>query len=185
MKRVSKHSRQAILVLEETHNGATSERSEILKRGSFRGSGSNDDAVFHRVVLLQGFDELGDGRALLTDGDVDTIKLLSLIVAIVPSSLVQHSVECDSSLSGLTITNDQLTLTTTNRDHGVDGFETGLYRLVDRSSRKNTRSLDLSTGAPRGLDRAFAIDRVSESIDDTTKHSLADWDIDLGGVSSL
>jgi hypothetical protein len=46
---------------------------------SLGGSGGNDDGVLHSVVLLKGLDELGDGGSLLTNGDVDAVKLLLLI----------------------------------------------------------------------------------------------------------
>ena len=154
------------------------------KRGGLGGGGGNDDAVFHRIVLFQGFDELGHGRTLLANSDVDAVELELLIVAVVPSLLVQHGIKRNSSLSGLTITDDQLTLTTTNWHHGIDRFETGLDWLVDGSTGQNTRSLDLSTGASRGFDGALAIDGVTKSINNTTKHSLADRNIDLNGVSS-
>jgi hypothetical protein len=45
------------------------------------GGGGNNDGVFHGVVLLKSLDELGDGGSLLTDGDVDAVKLLGLVVA--------------------------------------------------------------------------------------------------------
>jgi hypothetical protein len=115
----------------------------------------------------------------LADSDVDTVKLLGLVTGIVPSLLVQHGIESDGSLSGLTITNDQFTLTTADGHHGIDSLEASLYRLVDGSSRQDTWGLDLSTRSFGSLDWAFAIDWVTQSIDDTSEKSLADWNIDL------
>jgi len=48
---------------------------------SLRGGGSDDDGILHRIILLEGLDELGDGGSLLTNGDVDAVKLLLLIGA--------------------------------------------------------------------------------------------------------
>ena len=45
------------------------------------GSGGNDGGVLHGIVLLQSLDELGNGGSLLTNGDVDAVKLLGLVVA--------------------------------------------------------------------------------------------------------
>lgn len=162
----------------------TSERSNVLQRSSFRSRGRNNDAVLHSIVLLKSLDKLSDSRSLLTNSHVDTVELLGLVITRVPSLLVQHGIKSDGSLSGLTITNDQLTLTTTDRHHGVDRLEASLDWLVDRLTRKDTGGLDLSTTSLGGLDGALAIDRVTESIDDTTKHSLTNRNIDLVSFSS-
>lgn len=167
------------VVTEPLTHGASGEGCNVLQRGSLRGGGSNDDAVLHGVVLLKSLDELSDGGPLLTDSDVDAVKLLGLVVAVVPPLLVQHGVERDGSLTSLTVTNDQLTLTTSDRHHGVDGLETGLHGLVDRAARQDTGSLDLGTALLGGLDRALAVNGVAEGVNDTAKHGLANWNIDL------
>jgi hypothetical protein len=68
----------------------------------------------HGIILLEGLDELGDGGTLLTNGDVDAIELLAFVSAIVPAPLVEDSVNGDGSPAGLTVTDDELTLATTN-----------------------------------------------------------------------
>lgn len=163
----------------KTERGRTSEGSNVLKGSGLGSSGGNDNGVLHGIVLLQGLDQLGDGGTLLTDGNVDAVKLLGLVAAVVPSLLVEHGIESDSSLSGLTVTNDELTLATTNRHHGVDGLQTGLHGLVDGTTGQDTRGLDLGTAPLRGLDGALAIDWVAERVDDTAKHLHTDWDVDL------
>jgi hypothetical protein len=64
-----------------TYHGSSGEGSNVLQRGGLRSSGSNDDGVLHGIVLLKSLDELGNGGSLLTDSDVDAVKLLGLIVA--------------------------------------------------------------------------------------------------------
>lgn len=142
------------------------------------GSGGDDDGVLHGVVLLKGLDELSDGGALLTDGNVDTVELLGLVLAVVPPLLVEDGVKSDGSLTGLTVTNDQLTLTTADGNHGVDGLETSLHGLVDGLAGKDTGSLLLGAALLGGLDGALAINGVSESVNDTAEKSLADGDVD-------
>jgi hypothetical protein len=159
--------------------GLTSERCDVLKRSSFGSGGSDNDGVLHSVVLLKGLDELGNGGSLLSDGNVNAVKLLGLIVSIIPSLLIQNSVECNGSFSGLAITNDQFTLTTANRHHGVDGLETSLDGLVDRVTRKNTRGLELGTTLLAGVKGSLSINWVSKSIDDTAEEFHTDWNIDL------
>ena len=150
-----------------------------MKGSSLRSGSGNDDRILHGIVLLKGLDELGDGGTLLTDGDVDAVKLLGLVVGVVPSLLVQDGVKGDGSLSRLTVTNDQLTLSTANWHHGVDRLETSLHRLVDGLTGQDTRSLELSTALARGLDGTLAVNGVAESVDNAAKKGLTDGNVDL------
>jgi hypothetical protein len=161
----------------------TSERSDVLERSSLGGGGSNNDGVLHGVVLLKGLDQLGTSGSLLSDSDVDTVELLGLIVSIVPSLLVEHGIKGNGGLSGLTITNDQLTLTTSNRNHGIDRLKTSLDWLVDGLARQDTRSLELRTALLSGLDWSLTIDWVSERINDTAEKFRSYWNIDLSTIS--
>jgi hypothetical protein len=93
--------------------------------------------------------------------------------------LVKHGVESDGSLSSLTITNDQLTLATANRHHGVDRLETSLHGLLDGLTRQDTGGLELSTALLGGLDRTLSVDGVAEGVDNTSQEGLADGNVDL------
>ena len=156
-----------------------------MKRSGLGGGGGNDDGVLHGVVLLKSLDELGDGGSLLTDGDVDAVKLLGLVVGVVPPLLVEDGVKSNGSLTGLTVTNDQLTLTTADGNHGVDGLKTSLYGLVDRATGKNTGGLLLGTTLLSGLDGTLAVNGVSEGVNDATKELNTDGDVDLNGLLVL
>jgi hypothetical protein len=168
------------VVTEPLSDGGTGEGSEVLEGGGLGGGGGDDDGVLEGVVLLEGLDELGDSRTLLANGDVDAVKLLNLVVTVVPLLLVEDRVDGDSGLTGLTVTDDQLTLTTTDGNHGVDRLETSKHGLADGSTGKDTGGLDLSTAALSSLDGALSVDGVSESVDDTAEHGGADGDVDDG-----
>lgn len=167
------------VVTEPLAHGTAGERSNVLQRSSLGGSGSNDDGVLHGVVLLEGLDELSDGGTLLTDSNVHTVQLLALVVAVVPPLLVQNGVKGDGSLSGLTVTDDQLTLATADGHHGVDTLQTSLDRLVDGATRQDTGGLDLGTASLLGVDGALAINGVAKSVNDTAKHLRTDRNVDL------
>lgn len=160
-----------------------SEGSKVLQRSGLGGSGGNDDGVLHGVVLLKGLDKLGDGGSLLADGDVDTVELLGLVVGAVPSLLVEDGIQGNGGLSGLTVTDDQLTLSTADGNHGVDRLETGLYGLVDGLAGQNAGGLKLSTALLLGVEGTLAIDGVTESVDNTAEQLGADGNVDLYGVS--
>ena len=168
----------ASTVTEPLSHGRAGEGREVLQGCSLGGGGGNDDGVLEGIVLLQSLDELSDGGTLLTDGDVDTVELLGLVLAVVPSLLVEDGIEGDGGLASLTITNDQLTLTTSNGHHSVDGLETSLHRLVDGTTGQDTGSLDRGTATLSGLDGALAVNGVAESIDDTSEELGADGDVD-------
>jgi len=168
----------AAVVTEPFTDGTTSEGSQELEGSGLRGSGGNDDGVLHGIVLLKGLDELSDGRTLLTDGNVDTVELLGLIRAGVPALLVEDGIKSDGSLSSLTITDDKLTLATSDRDHGVNGLETGLDGLADGLAGENTRSLDLSAAALLGVERALSVNGVTETIDNTAEELDTDGNVD-------
>ncbi len=51
----------------------------------------------------------------------------------------------------MTITNDELTLTTTNGHEGVDGLEASLHGLVHRLAGNNAGGLDTDTLARNGV----------------------------------
>ena len=92
------------VVTEPFTHGAAGEGRKVLERSSLRGGGSDNDRVLHRIVFLKGLDELSDGRTLLANSDVDTVKLLVLLVTLVPALLVEDSVDGDGGLAGLTAT---------------------------------------------------------------------------------
>ena len=74
--------------------------------------GNNNDGVFQRAVLFQLTYDVGNSGLLLTDGHVDTLNAGIF--------LVDDRVDGDGGLTSLTVTDDQLTLTTTYRYHGVN-----------------------------------------------------------------
>lgn len=113
------------VVTEPLAHGTTREGSEVLEGSGLRGGSSDNDGVLHGIVLLKGLDELSDGRSLLANGNVDTVELLGLVGTVVPLLLVKNGVNGDSGFTSLTVTNDKLSLATTN-----------LYKSLAITSRK-------------------------------------------------
>jgi len=172
------------VISEPLAHGATRVWSEVLKWGGISGGSNNDDAVLQAIGLLQNVDQLGDGGLLLADGDVDAVELLGLITLVVESLLVQDGVKSDGGFTGLSITDDQLSLASADWDQRVDSLETGLHWLVDRLSGDDTWGFDVDSSSLLGVDWAFAVDGVSEWVDNSTEELWADWDIDDSTSSS-
>jgi hypothetical protein len=143
-------------------------RCDVLQRSGFGGGGGNDDGVFHRAVLFELAHDVGDGRSLLTDSHVDTEEVLAL--------LVDDGVDRDSGLAGLAVANDQLALTATDRHHGVDRLQTGLHRLRNRLTPDNARRNLFDLVGQLGVDRALAVDRLTERVDHAAEQFGTDRD---------
>ena len=92
----------------------------------------DDDRVLHGAVLPEGLDGVGHRRALLADGHVDALHVLTL--------LVQDRVHGHGGLAGLAVADDQLALAPADRDHGVDGLDPGLQRLVHGLAAHDARA---------------------------------------------
>ena len=111
-------------------------------------------------------DDLRDRRLLLADGDVEAENALAL--------LVDDRVDRDGGLAGLAVADDELALAAADRDHRVDGLDARLQRLFDRLAADDAGRLDLDAAAVRRLDRALAVDRLAERVDDAADDGLAD-----------
>ena len=69
-------------------------------------------------MVFEDLDDVGDGGSLLSDGDVDAVELLVLGSrgVIEGSLLVNDGINGNSSLSSLSVTNDELSLASSNGD---------------------------------------------------------------------
>src|SRR6266581_2880047 len=168
------------VVAEVFAHGTAGERRDVLHRRRVGSGGRDDDRIFQRALLFQHLDELRHGRALLADRNIDEIQLDLLVGLGVERLLVQDGVECDRGLAGLAVADDQFALATADRDQGIDRLQPGRHRLVDRFARNDAGRLDVDAHPLVGLDRALAVDRIAERIDDPAEQALADGSIDDG-----
>src|SRR6185436_13004378 len=67
-----------------------------------------------------------------------------------------------------------------DRDERIDRLQASRHRLMHGFPRNDTRRLDVHTHPLVGLDRALAVDRVSQRVDDATEQALADRRVDDG-----
>ena len=121
------------VVTEEFAHGAARVGSQVLQRSSIGSSGGNDNAVLHGIGVSETLDDLSDGGSLLANGDVNAEKLLLVVTGFVESLLVDDGVNGNCGFAGLTIANDQLTLTTTNGYQRIDGLDASLKKIFKKS----------------------------------------------------
>ncbi len=169
----------ATCVAEIFSDGGTCESSVILHGSRVTGGCRHNDGVVHRSFLLKGVDDGGDSGALLSDGNIDTIDGFTCLVV---GTLVDDSVDGDGGLARLTVTDDKFTLTSANRNHGIDRLQTCLQRLVDGLTEDDSWGFALQ-GHVESLtsDGSLTVDGVSEGIDHTSHHAFAHGD---GGYAS-
>ena len=164
------------LVAEVLAHGAAGVRRDVLQRRRLRGSRRNDRRELEGAVLVQRVGHPGDAVRVLADRDVDADEILAL--------LVDDRVEEDRRLAGLPVAEDELALATADRNHGVDRLDPGLHRRVDALAGDHA-GRDLLHGARLlGLDRALAVDGLTERVDDTAEQFRPDRHLDdpAGGL---
>ncbi len=120
--------------------------------------------MLHGAGVLEGLDHLGNGRALLADGDVDADDALAL--------LVDDRIDGNRGLAGLAVADDQFALAAADGDHGVDGLDARLQRFLHRLARDHARGEALDREELLGVDRTLAVERFTQRIDDATHEGV-------------
>ena len=120
-------------------------------------------------MFFQCFHDGSNRGRFLADRNVNTFYVLTL--------LVDDRVDRDRGLTGLSVPDDQLTLTSSDRDHRIDRLDTCLQRCINGFSGDNTgcHTFDLTIAVC--LDRAFSVDRLSKGINNTSQHHITDGNL--------
>ena len=155
----------AARVAEELRHGAAGIGSQVLQRRRLRGRGDDDRRIRHGARVLEDLHDLGDGGAFLADGDVEAVDPLPF--------LVDDSVHADSGLARAAVADDELALAASDGDHGVDGLEPRLKRLLDGASVHHAGGVALERAELAGGDWPLPVYRLAERVDDATGQRLA------------
>src|SRR5690606_16604579 len=167
-------------------NGRACVWCQVLEACWVRCGGSHDGGVFQCTLLFEGLAYGSDGRCLLANCHVDAANLLGLVAGFPVGALVQNGVNRDSGLTGLAVTNDQLTLATADRDHGVDSLQTGLHWLVHALALGNAWCLELQGAAALGSDWAQVVQWLAQWVNHAAEVAVANWNRkDLAGALDL
>mmetsp|Transcript_24779 Transcript_24779/g.45972 ORF Transcript_24779/g.45972 Transcript_24779/m.45972 type:complete len:512 (+) Transcript_24779:271-1806(+) len=170
---VEDHSMLSV-VTEVLSHGGTGVGGQELKRGGVGGSGGNDDAVVHGLLVIELTDKLGDGGSLLSNTNVDTGQRIRL------GLLVDDGIDGNGGLTGLTITNDQFTLSTTNGDESINGLKAGKHRLGHGLTRDDSGGLNLRTGSLAVIEGGTSIDGLTDTVHDTSEELVTNGNVDNG-----
>ena len=126
-------------------------------------------------MLLQVFYQCSYGRSLLTNSNIDTVNRISCLIE---ALLVDDGINGDSSLTCLAVADNQLTLSTTDRNHRVDSLQARLQRFLYRLTIDNARSLAVKRHFKSAcqVEVALPIDSLTQRIDDTSEHIVVHAD---------
>lgn len=105
------------IVSEVLSNSTTSIRGQELKRSSFWCCSSHNDGISKSIMILKYFHNICDSWSLLTNSNVNAIKSLSIIRGRIVEGcfLVNNGINSNSGLASLSVSNNKLSLTSTNR----------------------------------------------------------------------
>ena len=132
----------------------------ILQWCQFTCRRSYDSSIVKCPIVLQCLYNICHSRGFLSDSHIDTKNILVF--------LIQNGINGNGRFTGLTVSNNQLTLTSSNRNHGVNCFNSCLKWCIHRLTGNNSACHTFyRTGFIR-VDWSFAINRLSQSIYNTT-----------------
>jgi hypothetical protein len=126
--------------------------------------------------LAQNLGNTSDGALLLSNSNVDAKARLGWLQlgegstlaevllpsqALVKERLVDHHIEANGGLSDLTISNNQLSLAETDRNHGINGRNSGEERLANGLTGDNSWGIRLNRAAVAKLNVARVVEPVA------------------------
>ena len=161
-----------LLVHEILGHGAAAIGRHVLQRSGHRSGGVDHDRVVHGAALGETLHNTGHGRGLLADRDVDADHIAAL--------LVDDRIDRDSRLAGTAVADDQLALASSDRDHAVDSLDARLQRLLHRLAIGDTGSIGLHRAKLVGLQRALAVEGVTERVHHPADELLANGNLQHG-----
>ena len=112
-------------------------------------------------------------RGFLSDSYINTIYRFSCLVE---TTLIDNSVDSDGSLTSLTVTNNELSLASSDRNHRVYSFQSRLKRLFYWLTVDYTGSLSVKRHLERicEVNIAKTVDSFSQRIDNAPKEVVID-----------
>ncbi len=139
-------------------------RRNILQRSRFTCGGGYNGRILHGTVGTQLFYDLCYRTGLLTNGNIDAFYIVIL--------LIDNRINGNRRFSRLAISDDQLTLTAADWNHGINDFQAGLNRLMYTFSCHNTGCHTLYRTELITFNRFSSVNCLSKCIDNTSQHTV-------------
>ena len=148
------------LIHEILCKSSTSIRSNILKRCTVAGCCGEYGCILHCTVFFKIGNYLCNGRSFLSDGNIDTDHILTF--------LVDDRIGCDGCFTCLSVADDQLSLSTADREHGINGKDSCFQRYSYRLTVDDSRSRVLDRAVFLCLDLSLSINRLTKCVHDSS-----------------
>ena len=113
--------------------------------------------MVHCTVLFELAHNRSNRRRLLSNSNVDTLNACTF--------LVDDCINRNRCFTYLTVTNNQLSLTSTNWHHRINCFQTNLHWLINRLTCNNTGSDFFDRISHGRFNSALTIDWITQGID--------------------
>ena len=153
-------------------NGSSCERSIISQCSRIRSSCSNHYGIIQGSVLPESIYNIRYCRSLLTDSYIYTVNRLACLVG---TALIDDGIKGNRCLSSLTVTDNELSLSPANRNHGIYCLETCLQRLRNRLTEDHSRSLSLERHLHQITSQpSLAVKRFPQRVHNPSKHRFPD-----------
>jgi len=104
-------------------DGSSCKRCIILQRCRITCRSGNDNRVIHRSILTERIYDRSHGRTFLTDSHINTVHRVTCQKVI---ALIDNRINRNGSFSCLTVADNQLTLSASDRNHSVYSFQARL-----------------------------------------------------------
>ena len=121
--------------------------------------------MIHGAVLFEQARSGNDIGHLLTDGYIDAYNILILLIA--------NGIQSDGCLTCLTVADYELSLASSDRSKRVDSSNSREQRCVDGCSFNDRRSGRFDRALLCISDDAFAVDRMAQSIYNSSQKAHA------------
>ena len=156
----------ALGVAEILAHGAGRIGRDVLHGSGFGSRCGHHDGVIHGAGVAENLHDLRNRRPLLPDRVVDADQVVALAV--------DDGVERDCGLAGLAVADDQLALAAADRDHAVDGLQSGRHGFAHRLAIDHARRQAFQRDELVGRDRALVVDGLTQRVDHAADQGFAD-----------
>ncbi len=142
-----------VIVHEVFANRRACHRRNVLKRSRVSRSGSDYDRLIKDPMLCKVLLNHGNCGGLLPYGDIDADHIRV--------TLVNYCINGYRRLAGLPVADDELSLPTAYRNHGIDSQQACLHRLTHGLAFHDSRSLEFDRTAMGCVDRTLTVNGLA------------------------
>ena len=154
-----------LLVHEILGDGYAGIRSQELHGSGISCRSGNNDRIGVGAALFKGLGQTGNTARLLANCYINTDYAGIL--------LVQDGIDRNSGFTGTAVADDQLALSASDRNQGVNCLNTGLQRNVYGFTVSNTVSRGFNTAGLAGANFTLSVYGLAQCVNDTAQHGFA------------